>query len=115
MINYNTQFEDWSPYYNNDDIIPAEIGILYGNIKKLSELFCHKICNKIIKDCKECDKDIIVDFWDKYDPEIIGVIPKKIDIPTQKKTIFRFDLGWCYGTDLIEFWQKIKEDILPFV
>lgn len=52
--------------------------------------------------------------WDKKDPEIVGVVLKNAKIELAETTI-KLDLGWCYSVSFSDFWQKFKEDILPFV
>ena len=105
-------WEIWLPCYEEDKI-PIEIENLYDDVKALAETFCEKICKCF--DCDgNCDLDILVNMWDKENPEVVGVVLKnaKIDLG---KTTFRLNLGWCYSTDFDDFWLKFKEDILPFV
>ena len=105
-------WEVWLPCYEEDEI-PVEIETLYDDVTALARVFCEKICKCF--DCDGgCDLNILINMWDKKNPEVIGVIPKnaKIDLA---ETTFRLNLGWCYSASLTDFWEKFKEDILPFV
>jgi len=110
-------FDEWEEYlpacYFEEDNIPLEIEDLYDEVKALAEVFCEKICKCF--DCDgDCDLNILVNMWDKKDPEIVGVVLKNAKIELAETTI-KLDLGWCYSVSFSDFWQKFKEDILPFV